>query len=137
MFKFSDIEDALHFVSSDSPGMHSAYLCRETGKILYVSEMADIDELEDEEFDPDTLVGIPHQNELDLGQRLVFDYVETHLPDEYDRVRDIFRSRGAYGRFKDLLESRGLLESWYDFESQRQEQALLEWCETNKILLSD
>ena len=58
---------------------------------------------------------IPHKNDLDLGQALVFEFAASHLPDEYDRVRDIFRRRGAYGRFKDLLDSKGLLETWYRF----------------------
>ena len=64
--------------------------------------MGGIDEIGDEELDWDTYIQIPHKNDLDLGQRLVFEFVETHLPHEYNRVQQIFRRRGAYGRFKDL-----------------------------------
>jgi hypothetical protein len=35
-----------------------------------------------------------------------------------------------------LLASRGLLQAWYDFEEQRQKQALLQWCQENDIELS-
>ncbi len=136
MIRFSDIKDAFFFVSSASYGMNSAVLRKDTGQILYCSEMGDIDEIGDEDLDWDTCVEIPHKNDLDLGQRLVFDFIETHLPDEYQRVQQIFRRRGAYGRLKDLLESKGLLESWYDFESQREEQKLRQWCEENEIELS-
>jgi hypothetical protein len=136
MIKFGDIQDAFFFVSSAAYGMNSALLRKDTGQILYRSEMGDIDEIGDEDFDWDTYIEIPHKNDLDLGQRLVFEFIETHLPDEYHRVQQIFRRRGAYGRFKDFLESKGLLESWYTFESQREEQALRQWCEENEIELS-
>jgi hypothetical protein len=136
VIRFSDIQDAFFFVSSASYGMNSAVLCKDTGKILYRSEMAEVDEIGDEDLDWDTCIEIPHKNDLDLGERLVFEFVESQLPDEYHRVQQIFRRRGAYGRFKDFLESRGLLKSWYDFERQRQEQGLRQWCEDNGIELS-
>ena len=137
MISFSDIQDAFLFVSSAPYGEHSALLCKDTGQILYRSEMGGVDEINGEDLDWDKWVEIPHRNDLDLGQRLVFEFVETHTPGEYDRVEQIFRRRGAYGRLKDFLESKGLLDSWHDFENQREEQALRQWCEENEIELSD
>lgn len=136
MIKFSDIQDAFFFVNSAPYGMNSALLRKDTGRILYRSEMGDIDEIGDEDFDWDSCIEIPHKNDLDLGQRLVFEFIEAHLPDEYRRVRQMFQRQGAYGRFKEFLASRGLLESWYAFESQREEQVLRQWCEENEIELS-
>lgn len=137
MFKFRDIEDAFFFVSLAAYGMHSAVLCKDTGRILYRSEMGDLDEIGNEDLDWDTCIEIPHKNDLDLGQRLVFEFVERHLPDGYHHVQQIFQRRGAYARFKDFLESRVLLQSWYDFENRRQEQALRDWCKENGIEISD
>ena len=34
---------------------------------------------------------------------------------------------------RSLLESKGILEQWYEFESEAQETALREWCEFNSI----
>jgi len=136
MIKFSDIEDAFFFVSSDRYGMHTAVLNKETGQLYYRSEMGDLDEISDD-LDWDNCIGIPHKNELGMGQELVFEFVENHLPDDYDWVRKIFRKQGAYGRFKNLLESRGLLQNWYDFENQQEERALRNWCKRNGIELSD
>ena len=65
--KFSDIEDAFLFVGSAPYGEHAAYLNVETGKIVYQSEMADIDEIEGEDVDWDQMIEIPHKNDLDLG----------------------------------------------------------------------
>jgi hypothetical protein len=134
---FSDIEDAFLFVGSAPYGTNSAYLNVETGQIFYQSELADIDEIGEEEMDWDQMIEIPHKNDLDLGQSLVFEFVETNLPDDYGRVRDIFGRRGAYGRFKEFLAAKDLLETWYRFENEREQKALRSWCEENAIPLSD
>ena len=136
MNKFSDIQEAFLFVSAGPQGMHTAILCRATGEIRYRSEDGDLDEIGEEEIDWNAWVEIPHRNDLDLGQNLVFEFVESALPSDYERVRQIFRKRGAYRRFKDFLESKGLLDRWHDFENQRQEQALRQWIQENDIELS-
>ena len=132
MVKFSDIENAFSFVSSESYGLHTAILNKETGKFYYRSEMSDWDEIDDD-LDWENCIEIPHKNDLELGHELVFEFVESHLADDYERVRQMFKKRGAYGRFKHFLESKGLLQSWYDFENQQEEKALREWCKVNEI----
>jgi hypothetical protein len=57
------------------------------------------------------------------------------LPHQYDRAADIFHSRGAYRRFKELLAAENLLEQWYAFEAEATEQALKQWCQENNIRL--
>jgi hypothetical protein len=47
----------------------------------------------------------------------------------------VFRKRGAYARFKDLLHWKKALERWYDFENKATEAALREWCEVNDIVI--
>ena len=113
--------------------MHNAYLCKETGEIFYTSEMGDSDELPDDIDDPDRYIVIPHKNELDLGKVLVIEFTSEYLPEELDKVYSIFRRKGAYSRYKDLLESKGVLKDWYEFENERQEIALKEWCQENNI----
>ena len=49
----------------------------------------------------------------------------------------MFRGPGAYGRFKDLLGTMNLLETWYEFENQRTREALKEWCEENGVKWSE
>ncbi|MCP4577328.1 MAG: hypothetical protein GY846_13710 [Deltaproteobacteria bacterium] len=111
-------------------------LCKDTGKMLYRSDMAGIDEIEDEDdLDWDQCIEIPHKNDLGLGRNLVFEFVEEYLPDDYEHVRKMFRRSGAYANYKALLERRGLLEKWYEIENRREEQALREWCEENEIEL--
>jgi len=137
-FLFSDIENAFMYVGSAMYGMNSALLCKETGEIYYRSEMYGIDDTEEaDDFDLDQCIEIPHKNDLDLGRRLVFEFVEEYLPDDYGRVREFFRHEGAYSHYKDLLDRRGLLEKWYEIEKQREEEALRRWCKENDIELEE
>jgi hypothetical protein len=137
-FSFTEIQDAFMYVSSAMYAEHSAVLCKDTGKILYSSDMAGIDEIEDEEdLDWEQCIAIPHKNDLDLGRNLVFEFVEEYLPEDYERVRQMFRRRGAYSRYKTLLERRGLLEEWHNVENSREEAALRKWCRENEIELDE
>lgn len=137
MITLDEIHDAFLFVSSGGVGEHSAFICPAKEEILYQSEMGVFDELLEENIDEDDCIAIPHKNDLDLGQQLVFEFVDSYLPVDYDRVRQIFGKRGAYRRFKDFLEDKGLLEQWYDFENQREMQALREWCLENEVTFSE
>ena len=53
------------------------------------------------------------------------------MPGDVDYVSGIFRKAGTYSRFKNLLERRGTLEKWYEYEATATEKALREWCEVN------
>ena len=134
--KYSDVEDAFMFVSMSPAEEHYAYLHKETGETYYVSSMGDSDELPADIDENDKYVSIPHKNDLNLGRDLVFDFISTNLPDEYNRVRLILSKNGAYARLKELLESKGQLEAWYEFEKKATEEALRGWCKENDISLS-
>ena len=135
MATFDEIQDAFLFVSSDEYGMNRALLCLDNGEIYYHSEMGTFDELDEDKFDCDHFIEIPHKNDLDLGERLVFDFAEQNLADELDSVQQIFSRRGAYRRFKDFLDRKDLLQSWYDFANRREEETLREWARDFKIEL--
>jgi hypothetical protein len=133
--KYSDIEDAFLFVSMSPPHEHYAYIKKETGETYYVSTLGDTDEVPDDLEEDEKYISIPHKNDLNLGRNLVFDFVSVNLSDEYEQVKRIFSRKGAYARFKDLLESKGRLEAWYEFEKKSTEEALRDWCEDNGISL--
>jgi hypothetical protein len=134
--KFRDIEDAFFFVSMGEMYMNSAILCIETGEIFYISDFGDSDELpEDIDDDNDKYIEIPHKNELDLGKPLVLEFSAMYLPDNLEKVNSFFYQKGAYSRFKNLLEEKVLLEKWYAFEKAEQENALMEWIKENNIII--
>jgi hypothetical protein len=136
--KFSDFEDAFLFVSMGEMYTHTAFLCKKTDKIFYISDAGDSDELpEDFDDDLDNYIDIPHKNELDLGLPLVHDFLTLYLPDNMEEVNSFFRKRGAYSKFKNLLEAKGLLDKWYAFEEIEQNKALRDWCKDNDIIVED
>ena len=90
---FSDIENAFDYVSSQSYGMNEAYLSLDTGQIFYISNLGDSDDLPDDFEESDRYIEIPHKNDLDLGTRLVDEFINTTAPQLADDVSDIFRRR--------------------------------------------
>ena len=129
-----DLVDALEFVSAGQPMEHEAYLCVSTGTIHYHTELGDDEEpLPDDVWDTAKYIPIPHKNDLGLGKRLAVTFAGRALPDALDEVQDIFRRKGAYGRFKNLLERRDLVQRWYEFEAAMQKEALRQWHEDSRI----
>jgi phosphinothricin acetyltransferase len=134
--KYDDLQSAFEFVSSGAPTEHSAYISLDTGQIHWVSDGVD---LEDEDEPPkdvetsDRYIAVPHKKDLDLGRYLVTRFVRQVMPDSEAEVEAIFRRRGAYGRYKGLLDAKGQLEAWYRFEEAAQDDALRAWCVENEI----
>jgi hypothetical protein len=135
---FKDIELAFEFVNAGSTGEHQAFLCKQSGTLYWHSELVgDLDELPDDIDDSDKYLQIPDKRELDLGKSLVLDFARQYLPDDVGDVQEIFSKRGAYARFKDLLQRRGALDQWYAFEANAEERALRMWCDLNSIEAGD
>jgi hypothetical protein len=132
--KFQELLDAFDFVSGGSPVENEAYLSKETGAVYWHSAYADVvDELPIDIDDQEKYLSIPHKNDLGLGKALALRFTEEFLADDFPTVRNIFSRRGAYARFKDLLEARGMLKRWYEYEAAAQTQALLSWCADNGV----
>ncbi len=133
-----DMLEAFEFVSAGDMGEHQAFLCKQSGKVYWHSEFSDaLDELPDDIDDGDKYIQLPDKRELDLGKQLVLDFAAQFLSDDFDEVRQIFSRRGAYARFKDLLDRRGARDQWYDFEAKAVERGLRMWCDLNSIEIGD
>jgi hypothetical protein len=61
---------------------------------------------------------IPHKNGLYLGVALVFEFMAERCPSAEDKVRAMFRKRGAYSRFIDWAERHDFLDNLYRFEKE-------------------
>jgi len=134
----NDLRDAFEFVCAGGGGEHQAFLCKQSGKVYCHSELCDdLDILPDDIDDSEKFLPIPDKRELDLGKPLALDFARQFLPGDFDDVRQIFSRRGAYAKFKNLLDRRGMLDQWYAFEAEAEESALKMWCEFNSIEVSD
>ncbi len=134
---YSDLLDAVEYASVNGPVETSAFIELATGKFHCIGDWVDPDQGSPEDIaDSDGYLAVPRKNSLNLGRSLVMAFTEQHLPDDYDKVADSFHKRGAYGRFKELLDRRGVREAWYAFEAEATERALKAWCEEHGIQLS-
>jgi hypothetical protein len=129
------LRDAFDFVGAGEAFDHSAYISLDTGKIYWRSTDADLQEgdLPEDLDDSDQYLAVPSQRELGLGRRLALAFAMDELPDDYVTVAGCFRRRGAYGRFKGFLDTRGKLERWYEFENKATDEALAAWCAEHGI----
>ena len=132
MADLQEIEWAFEYVSSNPHFCCRAIYVKENDCVYTESDMTGEGDIP-EDLDWDHCVEIPHKNDLDLGRSLVFEFAEQHLPDELDRIGRFFSKAGAYARFKNLLEHKGLLQDWYEFENTAEERAVKEWCKENGI----
>jgi hypothetical protein len=132
--KYDDLSIAFDFFSSAPQAENNAYISLDTGAIYWTSESNPVEEeVPDDLETSDRYVAIPHKNDLDLGRNLVLRFVAQELPEHYNRVEGFFQRKGAYRRFKDLLESQAVPEKWYAFEAESTERALRDWCAENGI----
>ena len=132
------LREAFEFVCASGGEEHQAFLCKQSGKLYYHSELGDdLDSLPDDIDDSEKFLPIPDKRELDLGKLLALNFARQFLPGDFDEVWQFFSRRGAYARFKDLLARRNALDQWYDFETKAEERASRMWCDLNSIEVSD
>ena len=136
--KLADLEDALTFVDAGNGFDTAAWVCRETGAVLWHSdETDDFGPLPEDIDNADRYVAVPGKRDLDLGKPLALDFTRRHLPDCFEQVVAMFSHRGAYAHFKDLLDRHDSLDAWHQWETDQTRQALREWCADNDITLVD
>jgi len=134
--KHEDLSESLDFVSFGEPLEHNAaYVSLDTGKIYWTSDFIDAadEELPADLETSDRYLAVPDKNELGLGRNLVLRFIDQELPACYEQIEGFFRRKGAYARFKDLLERQGKLERWYAFEAESLKSALRQWCAENEL----
>jgi hypothetical protein len=135
---FTEIRNAFEFVSSGSTSQHHAYIDKDTGAIYWTSSVLTLEEEVPDDLETSSnYIQVPHKNALKLGQSFALSFIDQELPHEYNFVASLFRKRGAYRRFKDMLQYSGLLEKWYAFEAQASDDALIAWCQENGMNLTD
>lgn len=133
--KFSDILDGYEFCAFGALMEAQAFLSLERGTVHIVSGDIPLDEELPEDIASGPYLALPDKSELGLGRGLAIEFAEEHLPGDVHTIVGFFRKRGAYGNFKSLLERKGLLQAWFDYENSATESRLREWCVNNGIEL--
>ena len=128
---YMDLAMALDYVSAE-PYEHEAYICAETGQIYWNIEG---DDLPDDIETNDRYLVIPSKQDLDLGNVLVRRFAQEQLPNDVDKIAEMFRAKGAYSRFKAFLDQQDQLQNWYVFEQSATQDALKIWCEDSGLTI--
>ncbi len=136
LVSFEELLASFEWVSAAVPFENEAYVSRITGKIFWSSSSTDVEEeLPEDIEDGSVYIAVPNKHDLDLGRELALRFVEEHLPESYEFADGFFRSRGAYSRFKALLERTNQLQNWYEYEKIAVDAALRAWSTENGLQL--
>jgi hypothetical protein len=134
---FKELLTAFEFASMGAAMGCLAFVSLKSGKTIIKSDdWGASEEIPEDLETSEEYLSLPDKRQLDLGHDLVFSFVEEKLPDEMEVVRDFFRRRGAYPKFKNLLASRGMLQAWYNYEAASTKSALRQWCVDNGLELA-
>ena len=135
---YSELSSAYEFAVADGGEESAAYLSLDTGEFCCVSPYVDTDEEIPNDLETSNrYLLLPGKRELGLGKRLALRFVEEQAPALLSQAEEIFRHKGAYARYKDLLVSQGALERWYEYEAAATKNALLEWCAEHEVEVKD
>ena len=124
--KLQDVIDGIDMVSEDS----TCHLDRETGEVLFISEIADNDYdddiLELLEEGSDRFIEFPSQWDRNDYQTMV-DFIES-LPQrqEQNLLAISINGSGAFRRFKYTASELGLLDDWYRFLNNAHRELAIE-----------
>jgi hypothetical protein len=131
-----DLEDAVLIVSE--PGSSDeAWVSLDTGQVHIRSELVDeeLAPLPEDIDSSERYIPVPDMRTLDLGAELVFDFADAAMPEDADRVHQMFKRSDAYRHFSELVAERGLTDRWHDFREAQTRAVLAAWCEENGLEL--
>ena len=120
-----ELLEAIEWVSAGADFGNAAYIRRDDGHIVWIGDdMEQVEVVPEDIEDGSRYVALPRKQELGLGKPLALRFAEEYLFSDVVEVKAIFNRRGAYQRFKGLLERRNRLEDWYKFEASEVKDAV-------------
>ena len=131
-----DLAFSVEYVSDGIAFDAAAFVHRATGEIGWYGEAMD-DEVRGEAWpsleeadDSDDYIAVPEKSDLMItGKPLALRFAYQHLSeDDVTEVERYFARKGAFRRFRALLDERDLLTAWNQYEDRILKDALEEWC---------
>ena len=135
---YSELWDAVDAASSTDLLEAEGYIDKKTGKVFIISDMGAFgeEEIPDDIRESSRYLLVPTKKDLGLAKPLVMAFVREALPNDYDTVAHYFRTKGAWLKFRTLLQIRGdALDRWYRYEERAIEVALTQWVESRGLVL--
>lgn len=126
---------AIELLGFGGPNDAEGYLCRQTGAIfLDLGDMAEGDDMPPDVTDDSKYLPLHSVPGLGTGAELALSFTDRFLPSSLSEVREYFRHRGAYARFKRTLEEAALLDEWFKYEEDAKRSAVRAWLRDEGVL---
>lgn len=129
--KLSDIIGAIEMANQYS----ESFLDRETGEIVWISEMAmTSDEQEEayEQLDEHGFYRLP--STFDIREYDMMEEFISSLPEPLqNKLEQVIRGKGAFRRFKNTIRYLGIEDEWYQYQASEYRRKAIEWCEENEL----
>ena len=125
--KLSEIIDAIDFTDDST----SYYLDMKTGEIVMINDMImDRSECEalSDQLDEHGCYELPDQHEID-DYGTMERFIATLTSQAAGRLSRAISGRGAFRRFKDMVQEMGIEDQWYAFEEDAHRKLAIRWCE--------
>lgn len=101
-----------------------------SGDFDFFSEFAEDDRLR---FEDERFIALPTQYQLD-EYSIMKEFAESiSKPDRKELLSMALIGKGAFRRFKDVLDELNLTEDWYEYRLEAFIETSKEWCEKNAI----
>ena len=129
--KLQDIIDAMDMTDRYSEN----FLDAKTGEIEYINDMVmgqtEKDEIYDR-LDEHGFYRLP--TSFDIRDYDIMEDFIAGMPEGIrGRMYDAIQGRGAFRRFKDMINDMGIEQTWYDFQNDAYRRKAARWCEENGI----
>ena len=113
------------------------FLDLETGKsVLLADELStgmDNEGLENEiEDNPERFLRLPTKFEIH-EYNIMEEFIQTLKGEDADKLEQVIQGRGAFRRFKDMVNRRGITKQWYDFQADYYRNLAIAWCQEHGI----
>ena len=130
MVKLSEIKDALDSVDISS----TCYFNKETNEILwqwdYNKEYSTYKEEDEANDNIINMFDYFYKNDYDIMQDFIDTIEDINLR---EKLYYATRGRGAFSRFRYIIESNDLLDDWYKYKDEKYKAIAKNWCIDNNI----
>ena len=131
--KLGVILDAIEMADDN----YTYFLDIETGESVFLADELitglDNEGLEDEiEENLERYLRLPTKFEIH-EYHIMEEFIWTLKGERADKLDCAIRGRGAFRRFKDLVDRMEISQQWYDFQAEYYRKLAIEWCQEHGL----
>lgn len=131
--KLGVILDAIEMADDN----YTYFLDLETGDSVFLADELitglDNEELEDEiEENLERYLRLPTKFEIH-EYHIMEEFIWTLKGERADKLDCAIRGRGAFRRFKDLVDRMEISQQWYDFQAEYYRKLAIDWCQEHGL----